>query len=197
VTGHDPLATRPADLLKREEVPAQELAVLRTGVRLLALRSLRDVELAEEAAQETVARALAALRGGQVHDVAHIGAFVRGIAYHVIADLHRARHRTTPLDDSPEAPDPPSGDPDALQLIVSQEEDERLRTALAELSTADRELLRLSFFEGLTPLKLAARLGEPAARIRKRKSRALERLRHALAEADEGSHERLPRPTTP
>jgi RNA polymerase sigma-70 factor (ECF subfamily) len=197
VTGHDPPGEQPADLLKSEDVPAQELAVLRKGLRLLALRSLRDVDLAEEAAQETLARTLAALRSGQVHDPTHLGAFARGIACHVIADLHRARQRTTPLDEFPGAADPPTADPDALQLIVSEEQNERLRAALVALSAADRELLRLSFFEGLTPLEVAERLGEPATRIRKRKSRALERLRRALEERGLGSHDRLPRPTTP
>ncbi len=196
MTGSDPPVERPTGLLKSVDVPAQELEVLRRGLRLLALRSLRDIDLAEEAAQETLVRALAALRGGHVNNPAHLGAFARGIACHVIADLHRAQQRTTSLDASQEADDPPSADPDALHLLVSDEEHEHVRAALASLSGADRELLRLSFFEGLTPLELANRLGEPATRVRKRKSRALERLRRALEEAGAGGHDRRPRPTT-
>ena len=43
----------------------------------------------------------------------------------------------------------------------------RLRAALERLPLQDRELLRLSYFEGLAPQELAERLGEPSARIRK------------------------------
>ena len=46
---------------------------------------------------------------------------------------------------------------------------------------ADRDLLGLCYFEGLTAVEIADRLGEPPERIRKRKSRAVERLRQALS----------------
>ena len=44
----------------------------------------------------------------------------------------------------------------------------------------DRDLLHMAFFDGATSEELAQRLHEPAARIRKRKARALERLRRAF-----------------
>ena len=69
---------------------------------------------------------------------------------------------------------------DPLAALVSAAERARLRDALARLSHGDCELLRLSFFEAVTPTQLARRLGEPVERIRKRKSRALERLRRAF-----------------
>jgi len=194
VTGRDPLADRAANLAAPGDLAAHELEVLRSGVRLLALRSLRDPELAEEAAQETLARALAAVRDGQVRDPAHLGAFARGIARHVIADVHRARQRTIPLDDAATI-DRPCPDPDALQAMVSAEESARVRAALAALSQADRELLRLSFFEGLAPAELADRLGQPATRIRKRKSRALERLREAFRKPGVERHDGPSSPT--
>jgi DNA-directed RNA polymerase specialized sigma24 family protein len=40
-------------------------------------------------------------------------------------------------------------------------------------------VLRLSFYEGLAPAEIAERLAEPAPRVRKRKARALDRLRLA------------------
>src|SRR2546425_1024452 len=91
----------------------------------------------------------------------------------------RPRHRLVPLD-SLGGSESPAVEADALNALVSAAERARVRAALSELRPDDRELLRLCYFEGLTPTELAARLGEPAERIRKRKSRALERLRAAF-----------------
>ena len=76
-------------------------------------------------------------------------------------------------------------------------EKERIWRGVAMLPDSDRRLLELSFREGLLPTEIALRTGEPPERIRKRKSRALERLReifrtgHAgeTETTDEGSEE--------
>ncbi|MBI3983018.1 MAG: sigma-70 family RNA polymerase sigma factor [Gemmatimonadetes bacterium] len=192
-------ASSPADLAAPSPpvaVAADELEVLRSGVRLLALRSLGDLELAEEAAQETLARAVTALHSGQLRERAQLGAFVRGIARHVIADLHRSRSHH-PTEQTAEAADPPSPEPDALHALVSAEEVRRVHQALARLSARDREIVRLSFFEGLTPGEVAERTGLPVGRIRKRKSRALERLRQAFHNrGSHTGHDSPPAPTT-
>jgi hypothetical protein len=52
-----------------------------------------------------------------------------------------------------------------------------LRAAFDELSVSDQQLLRLCFHEDRSPTEIAAALSEPPERVRKRKSRALERLR--------------------
>jgi RNA polymerase sigma-70 factor (ECF subfamily) len=157
---------------------ASQLELLRSGLRIMALRALHDADAAEDVAQETLARALAVLRAGRRIDPEELGAFVGGIARHVIADRHRAQRREVPLHALPDGP--PAVVPDALAALVSADQHARLRKALAGLSAADRELLRLSFFDDLSPSDLARRLGAPAERIRKRKSRALERLRRAF-----------------
>jgi RNA polymerase sigma-70 factor, ECF subfamily len=159
----------------------------------MALRSLGSVPAAEEAAQETLARAVEALQSGQLRDPERVAAFVSGIARHVIADACRARKRDVPLEGLPEAA-AVAGTGDALAALISTAEQGAVRTALARLSAGDRELLRLAFFEGLEPAEIAARLGEPAERIRKRKSRALERLRAAFLGAT-GGHEPEGSPT--
>jgi DNA-directed RNA polymerase specialized sigma24 family protein len=60
--------------------------------------------------------------------------------------------------------------------------------ALASLPAVDRELLECCFVQGERVAAIAARTGEPADRIRKRKSRALERMREVLSRSA-GSHE--------
>ena len=155
----------------------EELTRLREGLRILALHVLRDAEAAEEAAQESMTRLLQALREDRLVDPSRLGAFARAIARHVLTDVLRARQRDLALQRL-HAPEATSGD--ALSSLVSAEEAARVHAALADLPSADRDLLRLSFFDGLTPAEIAAQIGEPATRIRKRKERALDRLRQAF-----------------
>jgi RNA polymerase sigma-70 factor (ECF subfamily) len=166
------------------------LETLRAGVRLMALRGLRDADAADEAAQETLTRALTALAAGRPDDPDRLGAFVAGVARHVIADVHRRSARVLPLDAVPE---PMDTAPNALAIIIRDDERARVRRALDGLVAGDRELLRLCFFEGLEPTEIARRRGEPPERIRKRKERALARLRAALTE----SHDTHVTSTTP
>ena len=84
---------------------------------------------------------------------------------------------------------------DPLSLIISKQQREQLRVALADLSATDQEILHLSFFEGLSPAEIADHLNEPAERIRKRKSRALLRLRSAFLGKTETGHESGSPPT--
>lgn len=158
---------------------AETLEHFRPGLELLALRTLGSADASREAVQETLARAVVALANGQPSDPARLPAFVAGIARHVVVDMLRARRRVVSLESLPPT-DQASPNADALTALVSAAERARVRDALSQLSNADRELLRLCYFEGLTPGEVAARLREPADRVRKRKSRALERLRQAF-----------------
>jgi RNA polymerase sigma factor (sigma-70 family) len=166
-----------------------ELSRLRSGIRIMALHDLRDADLAEEVAQETLVRLVQALREGRLQDPANLGAFTRAIARHVIVDTLRARQRFTETGKTAEL----ASEEDSLGALVSAEQAARVRAALQQLSAGDREILRLSFFEGLTPQQLAERTGEPSSRVRKRKERALERLRKVFLERS--GHGTATRPT--
>lgn len=168
-----PLATAATD------PTAAELERLRRGIRIMALGELRDPDAADEVAQECLGRVLRAVREGRLRSPQSLGAFARAIAHHVIVDTLRSRRRHVRLD--PDQGEVMASGEDPLSALLSAEQSARLTAGLQQLPAPDRELLRLSFFEGLTPQQLALRLREPGARIRKRKERALQRLRGLLS----------------
>jgi RNA polymerase sigma-70 factor (ECF subfamily) len=164
--------------------------LLRSGIRLMALRAIGDPEAADEVAQETLSRAVQALRAPP----ANLGAYVAGIARHVIADHFRATQREVSLERlHPDVLRTEATDP--LASLCSEGEHAQVRRALGELSADDRELLHLSYFEGLSPTEIAERMGAPAERIRQRKLRALARLRRAFDGASQPRHEKTAAPT--
>jgi RNA polymerase sigma-70 factor (ECF subfamily) len=147
----------------------------------MALRALGNADIAEEVAQESLVRAFHSLRSSRPEK---LGPFVAGIARHVIADIIRARSRERPLDDLASNLEPQTVR-DQLTILCDASEQARVHDALGLLGPEDRELLRLVYFEGLSPTKIAERFGAPPERIRQRKLRALARLRIAFGESSE------------
>ena len=156
---------------------AAALPLLRRGVWLIGFRELGQAALADDVAQETIVRLFDALARSP-DGVRDLAAFARGIARHVIADMRAAERRAVGLDVVENAPGRAVDDP--LHRVVREEQVARVRAAMATLSRRDYELLRTLYGEDLKPGALASRLGESAERLRKRKSRALERLRSAF-----------------
>jgi DNA-directed RNA polymerase specialized sigma24 family protein len=68
----------------------------------------------------------------------------------------------------------------ALDALVRAEDLAAMRRALAELPNADVDLLKRCFVAGESVATIARSTGDPADRVRKRKSRAIARLRHSL-----------------
>jgi RNA polymerase sigma-70 factor (ECF subfamily) len=162
------------------------------GLEIVAIRALGNSDDARDAVQETLARALAAIRSDGIPPGVALEAYVYGIARHVIADVHRRHAR-----DGDPTIDPGSlhaPDPSPLDALIQHEERDMVARVVATLPAADRELLERCFMRGERVASIAAQLGEPADRIRKRKSRAIERLREALRRSP-GGHETASLPT--
>lgn len=149
---------------------------------MVALRALGNPDVAEDVAQEALSRGIAAADSGRLTAEDNVGAYLHGIARHVIADIRRAQGRESLVPSSLEPSPVPAV---ALRELITKEERARVRRALSRLSERDREILRLAFWDDLNSAEIASRLDEPPARIRKRKSRAVERLREAFKA---GSH---------
>ena len=161
----------------RSTAPDTEIELIRSGIFLMALRVLGDADAAEEVAQETLSRAVAIIRAPGT--TANVGAYVAGIARHVIADHFRAKDRTAAITTA-DFEAVRDDRPDALTELCSHEETLRVRAAIADLTPGDREIITLCYFHELTPTEVAGRLGVPPERIRQRKLRALQRLRAAF-----------------
>lgn len=159
----------------------EETDLLRRGLLLAAIRAFDDPREAEEVVQESLARALEAVRDGRAPGRDRLGGYVRGILRHVIADHWRRKADERGAVGGGDVPDRRDS---ALEDLVSGEERARVRAALADLSDPDREILRLVYYDRLTSAEIARRSGEAEATVRKRKSRAMERLRRAFRRAE-------------
>lgn len=157
------------------------LPQLRERVRLFALRRLGDAEAAEDVAQETLGRALEALRSGRVRNLDALPAYLFQTARHVCQHRWRSRERedralgrmSTAASEAQEAPGP-------LTVLVSRERARAVRAALERLSPQDRTLLRALYFEDREPREVARALGVTSGALRVRKHRALKRLEEVL-----------------
>ncbi len=145
-------------------------------VFLMALVRTRDREAAQDIAQEVMVGVLRALREGRLADPAHLPGYVYGTARNLINNYLRRLRRRPPGEPVPEdLPAPASGgDVERSELVLLA------RRALSQVSAGDRLILLLTLVDGLKPGEIAARLGLSPEVARKRKSRAVERVRRAF-----------------
>lgn len=158
-------------------------------LRLFAMRRLGDLSAADDVAQETLGRVAAALRDGRVQDIAALPGFVFRTATHVclqhLRSLGRESRALSRLAADPSERTEPD---DPLTTVISEERRAEVRTALARLDVADRDLLHLLYFERVETAAAAVRLALTAEALRVRKHRALRRLAAILEEP--GSNDR-------
>jgi len=144
----------------------------------LALRVLRDPELAEDAVQEaflTLWRTAARF----VPERSKASTWILTLVHRRAVDAVRReqRRRTDSLDWAAE-PSVEGVDEDAWLRLQR----ERVQEALRKLPDAQREALELAYYGGLSQSELAERLGQPLGTIKSRLFGGLSRLRELLGE---------------
>lgn len=126
----------------------------------LKLRNrLRSRELIEDVQQETLLRVIRTLRTeAGVEHPERFGAFVNSVCNNVMRELVRQEHRHDPYDGG-ESPDVPDERVDLDGTIVNEERKRLVRKILDELSTRDRQVLRLLFLEEKSTREVCEQLG--------------------------------------
>lgn len=152
------------------------LSHLHDGLTIVAVRALGHRDEAEDAAQEAILRVLAVLRTKGIPQGYSLESYTYGTLKHVIADAHRRTRRRALV---PHWLSSNGASP--MDALIDTEQMQMLTGGLASLDPDESLLLERCYVNGEKIVDIARSTGEPAERIRKRKSRALERLRgHVL-----------------
>jgi RNA polymerase sigma-70 factor, ECF subfamily len=104
--------------------------------------------------------------------------YTLAIARSVLREGRLATREALRLEDAPE---PESGEADALGVLLRAEEDAIVRSRVAEMPPETRELLALRFADDLGWREIGEILGEDPATLRQRSSRVIRELREALS----------------
>ena len=148
----------------------------------LALRILQDRADAEDIVQEVFAQVWAhaarydASRGAVA---AWVLTMTRSRAIDRLRSKRARREAATEADSVEKVMDLSAAQD--LELL-SAEQVTRLQRALQELPDAQRTALELAYYEGLTHVEVAEKLGEPLGTVKTRIRQAVINLREALAE---------------
>lgn len=159
------------------------LEELRKIVFHLSLQRLGDRDLAEDVAQEVLMRVLKRILEDP-GEVRNLRAFLLGVARNVILDVYRSESRLIRLDPdrladgagedlsvSPYSVSPYGADSTQSCLPVE------VREGIDNLPEKERDVVQKFYFDEMTCVEIARQNHEPPPRIRKRKSRAIRRLR--------------------
>jgi RNA polymerase sigma-70 factor, ECF subfamily len=149
-------------------------------VHTLALRMLRERGEAEEVVQDVFLQAWRQA-GTYSRDRGTPEAWLITMARSRGIDKVRSRRRRDEMVRPAEDPDRLT-EPVALESASGPAEARAtLGGALGDLPAAQRSVLELAYFDGLTQTEIATRLGEPLGTVKTRMRSGLERLRGILA----------------
>jgi RNA polymerase sigma factor (sigma-70 family) len=181
----DAWATLRATRMNAEDRADRFRRLFAANERELLAYALRRVDRAEDAADVVAETFLVAWRRlDQLPPGDEARLWLYGVARRQLANQRRGRLRRARLADRLRA---------ELAVAVPSArgpEDHRVsavRAALARLDEEDREILRLTSWEGLTPSEIAAVLGVPGVTVRSRLHRARKRLRSEVLQQDAGA----------
>jgi len=152
----------------------------------LALHILHDRRAAEDVVQDAFLT-LWQRPETYISERGAFGPWILRVARNRAIDLLRRRSRETFHDDDRGAPfeerivDP---DPEPGDQIWTHTVADRVRAALEELTPAQREVIELAYFRGMTQSQMSAHLDVPLGTIKTRVRTALRRLADILEEVE-------------
>ena len=155
-----------------------------TAVYSMARYMLRNEALAEEATQEVFlniwlkAASYNAERGRPK-------AWVMSVAHHKIVDIIRSRRRNIAMANPTDyeiLESLPSSQRATDEQAITNLEGERIRKSLAILPPAQREVIELAYFQGLSQSEIAQKLDQPLGTVKTRVRLAMQKLRVELEE---------------
>lgn len=149
------------------------------AVHRLLVRLLGDRVSADESAQETFVRAHARIL--TLRDEDRLLPWLLGIARRVSLEQHRARRRTTSLDEVTHSTLDAVRTPESL--LLTREAQEQVAAAIAELPAERRTALLLRVEQGLGYDAIAEALGWSLSKVKNEIHRARLELRAAIARA--------------
>ena len=147
-----------------------------------------NADLAEEITQSAFCTIVA--RIGQYTEVGRFEAWLFRIAMNRLRDeMRRRKRQAVPVEDQAlvgmagTSENPPETPHDRAEDI------DLLRQALTRLSDADRRIIQLRHYAGLSFARIAEVLGEPLGTVLARQHRALKKLRQLMEPPEEGSED--------
>jgi RNA polymerase sigma-70 factor (ECF subfamily) len=158
------------------------------SVYSLALYVLREQKAAEDVTQD-VFLTFWQRPSTYVDERGAFGPWILRVTRNRAIDLIRRRSREKFTDDDDDQAtsfverivDP---DPEPGEIVWSQTLARRVRVAVAELNDAQRQVIELAYFRGMTQSEMADHLGIPLGTIKTRVRTALRRLSEIMAEAE-------------
>jgi RNA polymerase sigma factor (sigma-70 family) len=163
-----------ADRIRDGDRAAEDEFVARYYGRVLVMCQVRlgDPEIALDLAQEAIIGALRGVRDGRLNAHEHLAAYLLGTARNLINNHFRSEKAVVEL-----TSDPTSNRPIADEIVERNEQVSIVHEVIAQLEPVDRSILRMTLTEGMKPSEIAKRLGMKPELVRKRKSRAVRRVR--------------------
>jgi RNA polymerase sigma-70 factor (ECF subfamily) len=154
----------------------------------LGLRMLRDREAAEELVQETFLRAWRQVATYQP-SLGRVSNWLLGIARNLAIDELRRRsarpQRADGESDEQIANLATSHEADPAEQLQASAQSAQIREALAALPPAQRQVMELAYYGGLTQSEIAERLGDPLGTVKTRMRLATQKLRDLLREMNQ------------
>ena len=138
-----------------------------------------QVSTAEDLTQETFAAAWANI--GSFRGRASFATWLHRIAYGKFIDFKRRSKRGQAVAEQlRHGQSSPTGLRSPLDEVIAEEHSRRIYAAVGELEPADREVIVLHYFQGLSFKQMGTVLDEPVGTVKWRTSQALGRLKVTL-----------------